>query len=183
MTASENNDTDYLIVGRVRRAHGIRGELVVESLTDDPRDVFTKGRRLLVGNTKGDLPSAPAAHEVQHATPFKGGMIVLLDQIPDRNAAELWRDRYLFARRDELTPPDEDQLYLHDLIGMRVVLEDGAEVGTVEEFYELPQGIVIELQRSDREGKVMVPYIEEIVAEVDGDARVITITPPDGLLD
>ncbi|MHB0949483.1 MAG: ribosome maturation factor RimM [Gemmatimonadaceae bacterium] len=180
---SEYKASDYLIVGRVRRAHGIRGELVVEFLTDDPHDVFTKGRRLLVGDTKGDLPADPAAHEVQHATPFKGGMIVLLDQIPDRSAAERWRDRYLFARRDELTPPDEDQLYLHELIGMRVVLEDGADVGTVEEFYELPQGIVIELQRSDREGTVMVPYIEEIVTGVDGDARVITIAPPDGLLD
>ena len=56
-------------------------------------------------------------------------------------------------------------------------------VGTVEEFYELPQGIVIELRRADRDATVMVPYIEEIVTDVDGDARVITISPPEGLLD
>ena len=175
-------NTDYLIVGRVRRAHGIRGELVVEALTDDPGAVFSTGRRLLVGDTTGDLPGEPAEHEVLRASPFKGGMIVHLDRIPDRNAAELWRDRYLFARRDELAPPDEDQLYLHELLGMQVVLGDGTPVGEVEEFYELPQGIVLELKRDGRPG-VMIPFIEEIVTDVDGEARVITVDPPEGLLD
>jgi 16S rRNA processing protein RimM len=109
--------------------------------------------------------------------------LVKLDAIPDRNEAERWRDRYVFLPEGELPPPGEDQVYLHDLVGMTAVLaESGDAVGEVVAWYELPQGLVVELQKPDG-ALVMVPYNPTIVKEVDVDARRVVLTPPDGLLD
>ena len=95
------------IVGRVRKAHGIRGELVIEPLTDAPDAVFAAGRRVFAGTVAGDLaPGAPTL-TVRRARPFKGGWIVHFDEIADRTAAELWRERYILAPLAELPPPAE----------------------------------------------------------------------------
>jgi 16S rRNA processing protein RimM len=106
-------------------------------------------------------------------------------EVPDRNAAETWRGRYLLLPADELPAPSENEVYLHDLVGMRVELSDGQPVGTVEEIYELPQGLAIDVRRAaprDTE-TVMLPYDERTVASVDKAERVIVVTPPEGLLE
>ena len=81
---------------------------------------------------------------------------------------------------DELRPPGEGEIYLHELEGMRVELESGETVGTVSATYELPQGLTLDVARAS--GSVLIPYAR-IVTSVDRDARVIRIAPPEGLLD
>jgi 16S rRNA processing protein RimM len=175
---------ELLVVGRVRRAHGIRGEVVVEFLTDEPGAVFAPGRRVFAGTTAGAPARDGLELHVEHSSPFKGGLIVKFGEISDRNAAETWRDRYLLLPAGELPPPDDDEVYLHDLPGMRVVRVGGASVGDVVEAYELPQGVVLEVRYdAPRTGTVMIPFDERTVTAVDADARVITIDPLEGLLD
>ncbi len=176
MTAPE-----HLIVGRVRKAHGIRGELVVEPITDAPDAIFAPGRRLLAGTVAGDLAADRRELHVATARPMGEGVLVKFDEIPDRTAAELWRARYLLLPAGEVPPPDEHEVYIHDLLGMAVVLESGEAVGTVQDVFELPQGLAIDVVRES--GTVMVPFDERVVAGVDREARVITIHPPAGLLD
>ncbi|HWZ57854.1 MAG TPA: ribosome maturation factor RimM [Gemmatimonadaceae bacterium] len=173
---------EYVIVGRVRKAHGIRGELVVESLTDAPEAVFAAGRRLLAGTITGEVAGgAPEEVHIRRATPFKGGWIVRLNEIADRNAAELWRERYFLLPAAELAPLAADEVYFHDLVGLRVELAGGTALGRVEALFELPQGLVLDV-RTDR-GTVMVPYRPEVVTSVDLAAGVVVIDPPAGLLD
>ena len=180
----DTSPTELLVVGRVRRAHGIRGELVVETLTDEPDAVFAPGRRVFAGTTTGTPARTALELHVTMSSPFKGGLIVKFAEIVDRNAAETWRDRYLLLPADELPPPDEDQVYVHDLPGMRVVRVSGEAVGEVIEVYELPQGLVLEVRRDGEPAPtVMIPFDERTVTEVDGDARIITIDPLEGLLD
>ena len=81
----------------------------------------------------------------------------------------------------EVPPPDEGEVYIHDLLGMTVVLASGEAVGTVQDVFELPQGLAIDVARP--RGTVMVPFDERVVSGVDRDARIITIDPPAGLLD
>jgi 16S rRNA processing protein RimM len=169
-----------IIVGRIRKAHGIRGDLVVEPITDDPDAVFTQGRRFIAGTTSGDPARDAAELCIASASPFKGGFIVHFDGIDDRNVAELWRDRFLLVPADELAPPANDEIYVHELPGMRVELQSGETVGTVLDTYELPQGLTLDVQRP--RDTVMIPY-ERVVVSVDRGARVIRIDPPDGLLD
>jgi 16S rRNA processing protein RimM len=174
--------TELLVVGRVRRAHGIRGELVVEAITDEPDAVFAPGRRVLAGTVTGTLAKQPLELHIEHSSPFKGGWIVHFTGITDRSQAETWRDRYLLLPAVELAPPAEDEVYVHDLPGMQVVLASGAPVGDVAEVYELPQGLVLEVRRTGKPN-VMVPFDERTVTSLDAAARVITIDPLDGLLD
>ncbi|HVZ77893.1 MAG TPA: ribosome maturation factor RimM [Gemmatimonadaceae bacterium] len=172
---------EFLIVGRVRKAHGIRGEVVVEPITDEPDAIFAPGRRVLAGTASGDLAADGAELHVTAVRPMKDGMLVAFAEIPDRNAAELWRGRYVLLPAAEVPPPDEDEVYIHDLVGMDVVLESGDAVGRVDEVYEVPLGLVMDVARE--KGSVLVPFDERVVVHVDQEARVITINPPAGLLD
>jgi len=178
-------DPAFLIVGRVRKAHGIRGEVVVELLTDEPDAIFASGRRVLAGNASGDLARDRQELHIRSVRPFNEGLLVQFAEVPDRNAAELWRGRYLLAPASEVPAPSEDEVYLHDLIGMRVDLEDGTTIGTVEEVYELPLGLAVDVRRAAprQEESVLLPWDERTVASVDRDARVIVVTPPEGLLE
>ena len=174
---------ELAVVGRIRKAHGIRGELIVEPYTNEPAAVFAAGRRLIGGLPDGrPLPGAPAL-TVRRATPHKEGWIVRVDEVADRTAAEGWRDRTLLAPLAELPPPGDDEVYLHDLVGLRVVRADGTAVGEVADYYELPHGIMLEVRLDGRADAVLVPYRPEIVTEVDTGARTLTIDPPDGLLE
>ena len=173
--------TEFYRVGRVRRAHGIRGELVVALLTDEPDAIFASGRRVFAGDRAGDVVRDRQELRVLRATPFKGGLIVAFEGIPDKTAADLWRDRYLLVPESEVTPPGDDELFIHDLVGMRVS-KGGETIGEVIEVFELPQGIVMDVRRPD--GKtVMLPFDDNTVTEVDSAARIIEVDPVDGLLD
>src|SRR5215213_5144158 len=140
---------ELIIVGRVRKAHGIRGELVVEPITDEPDAVFASGRRVIAGTASGDPAKDRRELHILSSKPFKGGLIVHFEGIVDRTGAELWRDRFLLVPADELEPLGEDQVYVHELRGMRVELESGEHVGTVRDTYELPQGLTLDVQRDN----------------------------------
>src|SRR5476651_767173 len=131
----------FIIVGRVRKAHGIRGEVVVETLTDEPDAVFASGRRVFAGTAGGDISPKRTELHVTTCRPFNEGLLVAFAEVADRTAAEDWRGRYLLLPADELPAPEEEEIYQHDLVGMRVSLTDGTTVGTIEEVYELPQGL------------------------------------------
>jgi 16S rRNA processing protein RimM len=160
------------IVGLIRNAQGIRGEVVIEPLTDAPDAVFASGRRVFVG----DDPMTVAS-----SRPFKGGVMVKFEEVGDRNAAELLRGKYLFSPFDELAPPREDEVYLHDLIGMKVKLDTGEPKGEVDSYYELPQGLTLEVKTST--GKVLVPYRPEVVDHVDREAREVVVRSEVGIFD
>lgn len=171
---------DLLVVGRVRNAHGLRGDLAVEILTDEPGAVFAPGRRVFAGSRHN--PPQPAAEwHVESSSPFKGGLLLRFRELADRTAAERWRHRFLLVPVGELSPLEEGEVYHHELPGMLVELGDGTSVGEVVASYELPQGLVMEVARP--QGSVMIPFNEDVVTRVDRDGRRLVVAPPDGLLD
>jgi 16S rRNA processing protein RimM len=178
--------SEYAIVGLIRKAQGIRGEVVVEPLTDKPDVIFASGSRVFAGTRNGELAPSRGDDEaptltVSQTKPFKKGLIVQFEELRDRDSAELWRGRYLLAPFSELPPPEGDQVYLHDLIGMRAVSTAGEPLGTVTTFYELPQGLVLDVQTP--RGTVMVPYRPEVVVRTDLGERTIVINEKLGLMD
>jgi len=169
------------IVGLIRNAQGIRGEVVVEPLTDAPDAVFASGRRVFVGDASAGLKNQNETLTVDGVRPFKGGLMIKFDSIADRNAAELLRGRYLFAPFEELDPLDEDEVYLHDLIGMKVELTSGQSIGEVTAYYELPQGLTLDVKTS--KGSVLVPYRPEVIDRTDTDARTVVVKSDVGIFD
>ncbi len=182
-------EPEYAIVGLIRKAQGIRGEVVIEPLTDKPDVVFASGSRVFAGTSSGDLAIVRDAKgeektstlTVSQSKPFKKGLIVQFEELKDRDSAELWRGRYLLAPFSELPPLREDEVYLHDLIGMTVVRTTGEQIGSVTTFYELPQGIMLDVKTA-RES-VIIPYRPEMVVKTDIDARTIVINDTLGFLD
>lgn len=191
MSESDFSTPQYAIVGRIRRAQGIRGDLAVEMITDDPDRFFAPGKRLVAGTVDGDVARHPADRRnpdstqelviAQAAPQHRGGMIVHFEGIDDRTAADAWRGRFLLVPANELVPPAEDEVFLHDLIGVRVTGTDGRELGTVAGWYELPQGVTLEL--TGPAANVLVPYRPDLVREVDLDARTMTVDTTSGLFD
>ena len=181
-SARTGADAEFVIVGRVRKAHGIRGELVVEPITDTPERIFAPGQRVFAGTVRGDLAPDRRELHVDRATPFKEGLIVTFREITDRTAAELWRNRFFLVPAGEVPALDEGEVYVHELVGMRALLESGDALGEVAEVYELPQGLAIDVRRDDGKGTVLLLY-EQSVLSVDRDARTLTVTVPEGLLD
>jgi len=183
---------DYALVGLVRKAQGVRGELLIEPLTDSPDVIFAPGSRVFGGDAKGNFPASadtsdaggghhPPTLTVDTIRHHKGGLLVQFEEISDRNSAELWRGRYLLAPFTELPPPKDDEVYLHDLVGMRVEDEAGGRVGEVTTFYELPQGVMLDVKTE--KGGALIPYRAELVRHVDLARRAIVIDAKSGLLD
>ena len=171
-----------MIVGRVRKAHGIRGELLVEPITDAPDTVFVSGRRLFAGTPTGDpSPDGQQLH-ITAVRQHMDSVRLTLAEVPDRSAAELWRGRFLLAPRDELPPPADDEVYLHDLIGMRVVHVDGRALGAVVDTYDLPQGLMLDIRPVNGGATYFIPWMTDVLVLVDESARCITVNPPEGLL-
>ncbi len=163
-------------VAHVRRAHGLRGELHVRALTARPADVFVPGRAVFTSDSADASPI-----EVRGARSTKDGWLLALAGVPDRTAAEQWRGRYLWAEHDETVAATADAPFAGDLVGLRVRLVDGTLIGTVSDFYDLPQGPVLEVARA--EDSVLFPLRPEFVASVDVAGGVLVIDPPAGLFD
>lgn len=180
---------EYAIVGLIRKAQGIRGEVVVELLTDKPDVVFASGSRVFAGDSEGNLAvprdvrgqESPTTLTIERARPFKQGLIVQFQELADRDSAEVWRGRYLLAPFSELPPPAEDEVYLHDLVGMKVESRSGDPLGTVSTLYELPQGVMLDVTTG--KGSVLIPYRPEIIVRTDVDARVLVLDESLGFQD
>ena len=169
---------DLVVVGRIRRSHGVIGVVVVEPMTASAGEVFSVGRALTAGTIKGEPAVPETTLHIEMAEPFQGGFRVQFREITDRDEADRWRNRCVLAPRHELPEPGDDEIYLHDLVGLTVEGSDGQPIGRVEAYYELPHDVMVEVARE--KGSVMVPY--RFVTEVDLEGKRLVVDPPVGLL-
>jgi len=173
----------HLVVGHITKPHGTKGELFIWPLTDHVEEVFADGRSLLVGDNSGNLDNEYDGPLVVESTrAFKRGLLVKFVGRSDRNDVDDLAQRYLLAPVEELPPPEEDEVYYHQLLGMKVVTADGQAVGSVREVYDTHPAHLLEVKTEA--GKVhLIPFAERIVKKVDVAIGEIVIKPPPGLLD
>jgi 16S rRNA processing protein RimM len=164
-----------LAVGRVGRAHGVRGEVSVELRTDDPDARFAPGASLIT--EPGDV--GPLT--VESARPHGGRLLVRFAGIGDRAAAEALRGALLLVDSAAIPPTgDPDEFHDHELVGLAAVTIDGAEVGEVVDVEHPGQDLLV-LRRTGG-GEALVPFVRAIVVDVDLAAGRVVIDPPPGLL-
>jgi 16S rRNA processing protein RimM len=169
-----------LVAGRIAKAHGITGELVVDLRTDDPETRFAVGNRLRLKNFRTGIDREVTLTSVR---PHGGRLLVRLDGVADRDSAEALRGGLFMVDSAELPPIDDpDEFYDHQLEGLAVRTVDGAPVGTVGEVLHTPAGELLSV-RTESGAEVLVPFVSDIVTSVSLDAAVIEIDPPEGLLD
>lgn len=172
-----------LTVGRVVKAHGISGELVVEIRTDDPAARFAPGNTLRAKPSRG---GAERSCVVESAREHGGRLLVRLAGVTDRDAADALRGKLFVVDSGDLPPIDEaDTYYDHELEGLRVRTITGQDVGVVAEVVHTAAGELLAVRRESGDDKreVLVPFVTAIVTSVSLDDGVIEIDPPEGLLD
>ncbi len=170
-----------LVVGRVAKAHGVSGELVVEVRTDDPDSRFAAGSTLTAKPARGRPPRNYTIESVrEHGT----RLLLRLAGIGDRDAAEAMRGVVFVVDSADLPPIDDpDEFYDHQLEGLLVRTTDGRDVGSVAEVLHTAGGELLAVRRDDGTGEVLVPFVSAIVTSVSLTDKVIEIDPPDGLLE
>lgn len=169
--------SDYVLVGRVARPHGIRGEVVVNPETDFPEIRFAPGATLYV-----ERDGEPVPVRVREARFHKGRPVIALDGVETMNDAEALRDAELKVPESALQPLPEGTYYHFQLRGCEVVTRSGDAVGRVRDVEGEAGGFRLVVDAAGG-GEVLVPLVEAICVEIDPAARRIVIDPPEGLLD
>lgn len=170
-----STDVEPILVGYVRRAHGINGAVVVRPLTDDPEHRWVPGAEFASDATP------PQLYTVVEASPYRDDLLVRFDEVADRNRAESLRGTSFTIDPGDRRDLEDDEFWIEELVGCAVVDESGMSIGVVEE-------VVIgaaqdRLAVRTESGRVEVPFVDPIVPEIDLERRVVMVTPPAGLFD
>jgi len=161
-------------LGAITGPHGVRGLVKVKPFTEVPEDIAA------YGPVEDEAGTRRLTLRVTGSA--KGQVIVAVDGVGDRNAAEALKGQRLYVERAALPEPDDGSFYHADLIGMSVVGPDGAELGTVTALYDFGAGDLLEFRGADGKAR-MLPFTEAVVPTVDLEARRMVVDPPDGALD
>lgn len=181
VTVDDTASRRMVVVGYVRRAHGLEGELLVHLQTDYPEETFVPERVFRV--TEGGPVGYPADLTLERARPHGGGWILGFREIEGRTLAERYGGAHLAVEPEKLLPPEADEYFLHDLIDLVVVArEDGDPVGRVEGVYDTPGRPILQVCDEDGE-EVLIPFDRRIVDEVGLEEEILRISPPEGLLE
>ncbi|KOT65196.1 16S rRNA processing protein RimM [Streptomyces rimosus subsp. rimosus] len=166
-----------MVVARIGRAHGIKGEVTVEVRTDEPE------LRLAPGVVLATDPPTTGPLTIETGRVHSGRLLLRFEGVHDRTGAEALRNTLLIAKVDpEEVPEDPEEFYDHQLIDLDVVTTDGTPVGRIAEISHLPYQDLLIVRRPDG-GEIMIPFVSEIVPEIDLAEQKAVVDPPVGLLD
>jgi 16S rRNA processing protein RimM len=164
-----------LQVARIGKPHGIRGEVTVQVLTDAPADRFVPGTDFVVE------PASAGPLTVESARWNKDILLLAFEGIETRNQAETLRGAKLFIETEELDEDDDEGWYEHELVGLEARVGSRV-VGKVAALHTMPVQDLLVVE--DADGKeILVPFVEQIVPEVNVAGGFILLTPPDGLFE
>ena len=167
-----------LVVGRIRRPHGIRGDVSVEVRTDNP------GGRFVVGSALQTDPADRGPLTLTAKRWHAGRLILRFAGIGDRNAAEDLRGTWLVVDSGQVGPSgDPDEFHDYQLIGLAAVTAGGEPVGEVTHVLHHGQDLLVIQPAGPGRDEVLVPFVAAIVPEVDVAAGRLVIDPPPGLIE
>ncbi|MCS1351355.1 ribosome maturation factor RimM [Mechercharimyces sp. CAU 1602] len=172
MTSSES----LLCVGQIGTTHGLRGDVNVKARTDFPEVRFAKGKSLFVQDSSGAISSLT----VESARPHKNAYLVRFREWNRIEEAEPFKGSLLYVRREDTVDSGVDEYYFHEIVGCQVETLTGEPVGTVKEILPLGANDVWVIRR-DHDSDLLIPFIEEIVKEVDIAKQIVRIKWMEGL--
>lgn len=181
MTSRRSGDEDAagsitVTVGRIARAHGIRGEVVVDVRTDSADDRFGPGTVLATA------PASAGPLTIERARWHSGRLLVTFAGVRDRNVAEGLRGVRLEVVLDaDADTGDPEEFFDHQLIGLRVETVDGEVIGPISDVVHLPSQDLLTVDGAH--GDVLIPFVSAIVPTVDVEGGRVVVDPPPGLLD
>jgi 16S rRNA processing protein RimM len=176
VTAPRNPSPDTVVVGRIGRPHGVRGEVTVEVRTDDPDLRFVPGAVLRTDPAERGPITIAGVHW------HSGTLLLRLEGVDSREAAEAVRNTELLVDVADLPEiEDPDSYYDHQLVGLTARMPDGTVLGEVTVVRHEAQDLLV--VRRPEGGDVLIPFVSAIVPTVDLDGGFVVVDPPEGLLE
>lgn len=165
-------------VGKISGAHGLKGALNVYSFAED-ESIFAKGSSVYVKHrTSGDYE----LFEILNSNKKKANVILVrFKEIDGRNRAEEFKGCEIYIKKDDLSQTEDDSWYWHDLIGMKVVEENGHSLGIVKDLMRTGSSDILEVDNSGKE--VLIPFLKEFIVSVSLEEKFIVVNLPEGLAD
>jgi 16S rRNA processing protein RimM len=157
-----------VMVGEIGRPHGVRGLVRLRAFTEDPAAIAAYS------------PLTDEAGTRRFTVTLKGGDIAAIEGIADRDAAQRLTGTKLYVERDRLPPPQDEEFYLVDLIGLRAVTQTGEELGRIRAVEDHGAGAFLIVAGAAREH--LLPFTRAVVPVVDVAGGRVTVVPPDEIL-
>ena len=170
-------ERSYVVLGQVRRPHGVRGEVRVEILTDYPERIAQHDHLYLAPPGR---PDRVKRCQVESVRPHKGVLLIKLAGYDDREAADKLRGMLIQLPVEEAVPLEEEEYYYFQLEGVHVETETGEYLGRVTEVLE-PGAHDVYVVQGPR-GEVLIPAIEDVILELDLEAGKMLVRPLPGML-
>ncbi|MDM4762908.1 ribosome maturation factor RimM [Galbitalea sp. SE-J8] len=177
--ATASDAPTRLRVGRLLKAHGLKGALKLELFTDDPDRRFVPGASFSL-QVPRESPWHGKSLELTELRYYNGSPVAFFEGVADRTAAESLVRAILWVDVDDDEPQEEDAWFDHQLVGLAVV-RDGQGVGRVARVDHFPAQDLLVVATAT--GEVLVPFVKAIVPSVDIAAGTVTVTPPAGLFE
>lgn len=177
--ANKSKQPHYLLLGKIVRPHGIRGELRMKILTDYPERIGNELKTVYIGTGANQLDAE--TYTIESVRFHKDFLLLTLKDISDRNEAELLRGLYVMIDLEHAVPRDEDEIYLYELMGLTVKTVDDKTLGTIHDVIETGANDVY-IVRSHEYGELLLPIHDETLVGVDTETGIVTVNLPEGLL-
>ncbi len=169
-----SDEPDFVVIGLLRRAHGVKGEISVQAVSDVP-ERFESLERVLVrhGGTTREVA-------VQGVRGKGGSLLLKLEGVDDRTAAQALTGAEIGVKRDDVYPVPQGTYYVFDLIGCMVIGKDGRDIGLIDDVWKTPANDVFKVKTAS--GEVLIPVVQSVVKEIDLRQKVVKIEEIEGLL-
>jgi 16S rRNA processing protein RimM len=171
--------TDWFKVGKIVNTHGVRGEVRVISSTDFAEERYTVGTELMIKDENGNQEVVV----VRHHRPHKNFDLLQFEGFHSINDVERFKGSTLYVSEEYLEELEENEFYYHEIIGCTVITESGEELGKVKEIFATGANDVWVIQRLGGGKDILLPYIEDVVKDIDVDKKVIRVHVLEGLLE
>ncbi len=169
----------HLVVGLLKKPHGVKGDALIYPVTDEPDEAFAIGKRLALLDRNGQATGRELV--IERSRRYHRAWLLHFEGIETREELAAMRERHLAVPFAEARPLEDGEFYMHELVGLSVATASGASVGVVSAVVEAPQGWLLDVAG---EGKShLIPFTRGVVERVDRAARQVVITPPAGLLE
>jgi len=170
--SSEYDEPLYLAIGKLRRAHGIRGEILMEVITDFPERI-TPGKDVYIGSDYEN-------HKIIGCRNHAKGLLIAFENVTNRSEAEKLQNRMVYISSTDVTDLPEDTYYHHQLIGLKIIDEENNDIGTLKEILETGANDVYVILST--EGKeLLLPAIKSVIKNISPEKGNITVDLPEWL--
>jgi len=167
---------ERVALGRILRARGVKGELLIFPLTDDLAR-FTCVEKVFISDSKGK----EVVYKIARSRIFRGKILLQLEGISDRNKAEALKGKYLEISKRDVPALPQGRYYLFDLTGCEVENLEGKNIGEIKEVLLFPANDILVVRKGKKE--FYIPLIKDVVKKIDLKTKIVSIEPLEGLLD